>query len=188
MITARLQIGVLVLFVAAGVGLPGAQAAKPVAVIQSYERELSGVRAANPDVRLSIGREPSLSGERVLMVEYPAPSGDPAGRDVQCDAEARDWTGGRAISFQIKPARAVKLSVSFMDRHRVAYTAWTELQGGVWQLVRIPFAEIRPNPFFQFPDAKKAAPLDVSDVRFIAFAPQDDAAGTLTISRFVISQ
>jgi hypothetical protein len=161
---------------------------EPVAVIQAYENGLAGVRAANPEVRLSVGRDPAIANQPVLVVEYPAATGDPAGRDVQCTAETRDWTGGRAISFQIKPERAMKLSVSFMDRNRVAYTAWTGLQGGVWQLVRIPFSEIRPNPFFQFPGAKTGAPLDVSDVGFIAFAPQDEAAGRLAIGRFVISR
>src|SRR5262245_31070717 len=70
----------------------------------------------------------------------------------------------------------------------VAYTAWTELRGGVWQLVRIPFDEIRPNPFFQPPDAKTGAPLDVSDVKGIAFAPLDRTSGRLAIGRLVVSQ
>jgi hypothetical protein len=178
----------LVLLVAAGLWPVRPQDVRPVVVIQSYERELAGVRAANPDVRLSVGRDSSLPGERVLIVEYPARTADPAGRDVQCAAENHDWTGGSAIAFQIRPERALRLSVSFVDRNRVAYTAWTELKGAVWQVVRMPFAAIRPNPFFQPPGAKSGNPMDVSDVRFIAFAPQDDAAGRLTIGRFVVSR
>jgi hypothetical protein len=58
----------------------------------------------------------------------------------------------------------------------------------VWQQVRIPFEEIRPNPFFQPPDAKTGAPLDVSDVKAIAFAPQDQASGHLEIGKFVVSR
>jgi hypothetical protein len=65
------------------------------------------------------------------MVEYPAPTDDPAGRDVRCVAESQDWTGARAISFQIKPAHPLRFSLSFLDRNRVAYTAWTDLKGGV---------------------------------------------------------
>jgi Carbohydrate binding domain (family 11) len=121
-------------------------------------------------------------------VEYPIPTADPAGRDVRCAAENRDWTGGRAISFQIRPAHAMRLSVSFVDRNLVAYTAWTDLKAGVSQLIRIPFDEIRPNPFFQPPGAKTGAPLDVSDVKGIAFAPQDPTSGRLAIGRFVVSK
>jgi hypothetical protein len=161
--------------------------AKPVIVIQAYDNGLAGVRAANPDVHLSVDRDPSISDEHVLLVEYPAPTGDPAGRDVQCAAENQDWTGGRAISFQIKPSHPTRLSVSFLDRNRVAYTAWTELKGGVWQVVRIPFDEIRPNPFFQPPGAKTGAPLDVSEVKGIAFAPHDQTSGRLTIGKFVVT-
>jgi hypothetical protein len=159
-----------------------------VIVIQAYEEGLAGVRASNPDVHVSVARDPSIAAERVLIVEYPAPTVDPAGRDVQCAATNRNWTGGRAISFQVKPTEAVRLSVSFLDRNRVAYTSWIDLKGGMWQTVRIPFDEMRPNPFFQPPDAKRGAPLDVSEVEFIAFAPQDKMSGRLTISRIVVSQ
>jgi hypothetical protein len=124
----------------------------------------------------------------VLIVEYPVPTDDPAGRDVQCAAENQDWTAGHAISFQVKPSHSVRLSLSFFDRNRVAYTAWTDLTGGVWQLVRIPFDEIRPNPFFQPSDAKAGAPLDVSEVKGIAFAPHDRSSGRLLVGKFVVSQ
>jgi hypothetical protein len=143
--------------------------------------------ANNPDVHLSVGRDASISDERVLLVEYPAPTNDPAGRDVHCAAENHDWTGGRAIAFQIKPEHAMRLSLSLVDRNRVVYTAWTDLKGGEWQLVRIPFDEISPNPFFQPPDAKTGAPLDVSDVKGVAFAPQDKAPGHLSVGKFVVS-
>lgn len=162
--------------------------AKPVIVIQAYNDGLAGVRVGNPDIHLSLGRDPSVSEEHVLLVEYPVPTKDPAGRDVQCAAEHQDWTSGRAIIFQIKPAHPVKLSLSFIDRNRVAYTAWRDLKGGVWQLVRIPFDEIRPNPFFQPPDAKTGAPLDVSQVKGIAFAPHDQTSGALAIGKFVVSR
>jgi hypothetical protein len=159
-----------------------------VIVVHSFTDGLAGVHVANADVRLSVGRDPSLSDEPVLVVEYPGPTSEPAGRDVQCAAENTNWTAGRALSFQIKPDHAVRLSVSFRDRNHVAYTAWTELTGGVWQRVRIPFDEIRPNPFFQPPDAKTGAPLDVSDVTFVAFAPQDRTSGRLAMSRLVVSK
>ena len=67
--------------------------------------------------------------------------------------------------------------MSFVDRNRVVYTARTDLKADVWQPVRIPFDEIQPNQYFQPPDAKRGAPLDVSDVSFIAFAPQDQTSG-----------
>lgn len=159
---------------------------RSVIVIQDYRDELSRVRAANPNVKLRVARDPDLADEPVLLVEYPAPTGNPAERDVWCLAENQDWSGGRAISFQIKPAHALRISVSFMDRNRVAYTTWKELEAGMWQDVRISFDEIRPNPYFQPPDAKKDAPIDVSDVKAIGFAPQDGTAGELAVAKFVV--
>jgi hypothetical protein len=182
-----MRVGIVILStVIAAVGLEAVQG--PAAVIQTYEAGVSGACAANRDVHLSLGTDPSLRDQKVLLVEYPAPTGDPAGRDVRCEAEDQDWTIGRAISFQVKPAAPLRLSVSFLDRNSVAYTAWTDLQGGVWQAVRIPFADIRPNPYFQPPGAKTGAPLDVGDVKWIAFAPQDRSPGRLAIGPLVVSR
>jgi Carbohydrate binding domain (family 11) len=180
--------------IVAGAAQPGDQStrpknsteAPPVIVIQDYREGLAGVRAANTDVHLSIDRDPSIPGERILIVEYPAPTGDPAGRDVQCVAITQDWTTGRAVSFRIKPDQAMRLSFSFFDRNRVVYTTWIDLRPGVWQSIRIPFDMMRPNPFFQPPDAKGGAPIDVSDVKGIAFAPQDNAPGRLAIGSFYV--
>ena len=157
-------------------------------VIHAFGNGLAGVRAANPDVRLSVGREPSGPDEPVLQVAYPPPTGNPAGRDVQCEAENRNWSSGRAVSFQVKPAHALRLSVSFVDRNRVVYTSWADLKEGVWQTVRFAFADMKPNPYFQPPDAKQGSVIDVSDVAFIAFAPQDQTAGRLTVGRFVVEK
>jgi hypothetical protein len=162
--------------------------AAPVAVIQAYEDGVAGIRTVSPDVRVRVESDASVAGERVLIVEYPAPSGNPAERDVRCTAAPSNWTGGTAISFQVRPDHAVRLSVSFLDRNHVAYTAWRELKGGEWQEVRIPFDEVRPNPFFQPPDARTGLPVDVSEVGFIAFAPQDETSGRLTIGRFVVAK
>jgi hypothetical protein len=167
-----------------GVVLALTSHAGPPIGIRGFEDGLRGVRSANPEMKLSIDRD---SGEgHVLVVEYPAPSGDPAARDIWCEVENSDWSGTKQIVFNARAEHALKLSLSFMDRNRVAYTHWVELRGGEWQTVRIPFDQLRPNPYFQPPDAKKGAPLDVSEVRRIGFAPQDPAAGRLAIGQIVL--
>lgn len=155
-------------------------------IIRGYEEGLAAVRAANPEVELSDARDAELGDETVLLVDYPAATGNPGARDVWCEAENRDWSSGSAISFRVKPEAAIRISVSFIDRNKVAYTAWQDLEAGVWQSVRIAFDDIRPNPYFQPPGAKKGSPIDVSDILRIGFAPQSESAGHLAISRFVV--
>jgi Carbohydrate binding domain (family 11) len=155
-------------------------------VIRSYAEGLAGVRSANPETKLSVARDSAVSDGAVLLVEYPAATDNPAARDVWCEAERLDWTAGRAISFQAKPDHALRLSVSFIDRNRVAYTSWSDLRAGEWQTVRIAFEQIRPNPYFQPPGAQTGAPLDVSEVKAIGFAPQGPSSGRIALSRFVI--
>jgi hypothetical protein len=155
-------------------------------VIHAFTDGLSGIHTSNPDVKLSVDRDAADPDDPVLVIEYPKGGADPAARDVRCDAVNRDWTSGRAVAFRIKPAQAIKISVSFVDRNRVAYTTWAQLEAGVWQEVRIPFDEIRPNPYFQPAGARTGNPIDVSDVTAIAFAPHDQASGRLEISRLVV--
>ena len=155
-------------------------------VIHAYTEDVGGIRAVGANVRLRVGRDLALAGEPVLLVEYPAATNDPAARDVYVEAEHQDWSAARAIGFRVKPVHGIRLSVSFVDRNQVVYTAWTQLRGGVWQSVRIPFQDIHPNPYFQPPGARVGAPLDVGLVGRIGFAPHDTASGQLAISQFVL--
>ncbi|MFN8573090.1 MAG: carbohydrate binding domain-containing protein [Gemmatimonadaceae bacterium] len=156
-------------------------------MIQGFARGLASVRSTGPGMQLSLGIDPHSKDDVVLQVKYPAPNGNPAARDVWCDAETRDWASARAISFRVKPEHALRLSVSFQDRLGVAYTSWVDLRAGEWQTVRVAFSDIRPNPYFQPPNARLGMPIDVSDVARIGFAPQDQAAGSLEIGRLVLT-
>jgi hypothetical protein len=168
------------------VAAPAQDGSKQSLLIHTFENGLAGVRARNPDVHLTIGRDPSGPDESVIFVEYPAPTTDPAGRDVRCDAQSQDWSSGRAISFQVKPSHDMRLSISFFDRNGVVYTAWANLKADAWQPVEVAFDEVRPNPYFQPPGAKLGSAIDVSDVSFIAFAPQDQTSGRLAVGKITV--
>jgi hypothetical protein len=165
--------------------LAAAVSVQPALVIHAFNAGLDGVTSSQ-GVRLGVSRDESI-GQPVLLVEYPEPTGDPAGRDVRCTVENQNWTAGNAIAFVVNPDHPLRLSVSFIDRNGVVYTAWKDLDGGVWQPVRIPFDKIQPNPYFQPPGARTGAPIDVSEVRMVAFAPQDKTAGRLKISSLYLS-
>jgi len=167
--------------------LAAALSVQPALVIHGFDDGPYGLSAVNPYVRIRVTPDTSI-GQTVLVVEYPEPTNDPAGRDVRCSVENPNWTAGKAIAFQAKPDHALRLSVSFIDRNGVVYTAWRDLRGGVWQPVRIPFDRIQPNPYFQPPGVKTGAPIDVSEVRMIAFAPQDKTAGRLKLTTLLVSQ
>src|SRR5262249_7574057 len=103
-------------------GTPALTSAREsVVTIRGFEHGPAGRRAANQSMALGVGRDPAIPNEQVLFVDYPRASSDPAGRDVRCDAEQRNWAAGRAIAFRVKPSRATRLSVSFVDRNNVAY-------------------------------------------------------------------
>jgi hypothetical protein len=148
---------------------------------------LPGVHAANRDIKLSLAPDPTDRDRSILAVDYPAPTADPAGRDIWLDSETADWTPARTIEFRVKSDSAMRLSISFVDRNGVAYTSWTDIEAGDWRAVRIPFSEIRPNPYFQPPGAKLGASMDISNVARLGFAPQTRSIGRLAISRILLS-
>ena len=153
-----------------------------IAVVHTFKNGLAGT-LANDAVKLRIIADSAAIRDSVLVVEYSAPNGNPAARDVRLEAEHTSWSEGTALRFEARPEHASRISVSFVDRNGVAYTAWKNLRGGMWQTVRVGFDEIRPNPYFQPPGAKLGSRIDVSEVKWMAFAPQDSEAGRLEIRR-----
>jgi hypothetical protein len=154
-------------------------------VLQAFERGTDIVRA-RPAVTLRVVTDVEIPTERVLVVEYPPPSDDPASRDIWIDTEQRDWSKGRAIEFEARSEHPTRLSISFLDGNRVAYMSGTDLPGTGWHTVRVVFDSIRPNPYFQPPDAKQGAKLDVRDVGGVGVSPQDRSAGRLWIRKLLL--
>ena len=158
--------------------------AQAVIVINSLATPAS-VRVNSPDVHVAIGSDATLPGERVLTVVYPAAGANPAARDVQVVAEKTDWSGGRGLVFRAKAEHPTRMSISFVDRNHVAYTAYVNLGTG-WQQVAIAFDQMQPKLFFQPPDAKTGSAIDVSDVKVIGFAPQEKSDGRLSVTAFTV--
>jgi hypothetical protein len=161
-------------------------AAQAAAIIINSLTAPATVRVNTASVQAVIGSDASRPGERVLTVIYPAASANPAARDVQIAAEKTDWSGGQGIVFHAKAEHPMRISISFIDRNHVAYTAYVNLTSNNWEQVAIAFDQIEPNAFFQPPDAKKGSAIDVSDVKFIAFAPQEKGAGQVAVTAFTV--
>ena len=128
-------------------------------------------------MKLRVDRDSTAGGEPVLLIDYPARSSDPAGRDVYFEAAHRD--GQREARSAPHQFIACNLGVRLVSRpesrcvHRVdGIEARRGTRSGSGSAM---FGE---NPYFQPPDANRGAPLDVSDVGGIGLAPQDSASGT----------
>jgi hypothetical protein len=146
------------------------------------------VNCSNPQVHLSVARDPELANEPTLVVDYPLSTGRPDERDIWLDVEHTNWSQGAGICFLARPSSALRLSVSFMGTNGVAYTAWANLDAGAWQPVKILFVDIRPNPYFQPPGINPNAPINVSLVKQLGFAPQDKGPGRIAISKVQLCQ
>jgi hypothetical protein len=156
----------------------------PFQVARSHLRGLAGVRTGTA-VTLSLAEDPASHGERVLAVEYLAAQG-PADRDTWCEVDVRDWSGAVAFGLWVRSDRPLHMSFSFFDGNNVAYTGWADVGAGAWEAVRVSLATIRPNPYFQRPDAKLGAPPDLRDIAAVAFAPQVPGSGRFLVGDVVL--
>jgi hypothetical protein len=95
-----------------------------------------------------------------------------ANLDVWATLPGSDLRGASSLTFRIKPDSALALSVSFMDGNHTGYTQQTEpLTPGAWQKVVLPLYKFWHNPFGP-PGDKPGAPLDLSRVDALGFAPR----------------
>jgi hypothetical protein len=54
-------------------------------VIQDYKNGFAGVHTADSGIRLSLRGDSTRVGDSLLVVDYPARTADPAGRDIRLD-------------------------------------------------------------------------------------------------------
>lgn len=157
---------------------------EPLQVVRSHLRGLGGVRSGKA-VTLSLAEDPTSHGDRLLAVEYLAAQG-PADRDTWCDVDVRDWSGAAAFGLRVLSEQPLHMSLSFFDGNNVAYTAWADVRAGAWEDVRVSLETIRPNPYFQRPDAKLGGPPDLRDIAALAFAPQVPGPGRFLVGDLVL--
>lgn len=153
-------------------------------IVRSHFRGLAGIHTGKA-VTASLTEDPAAQGERTLAIDYQAAQG-PADRDTWFDVDLHDWSGAVAVGLRIRSEQPLHMSLSFFDGNRVAYTAWADVRAGAWQDVRVSLETIRPNPYFQRPDAKVGAPLDLRDIEMLAFAPQVPGPGRLLVGDLVL--
>lgn len=78
----------------------------------------------------------------------------------------QDWSGAKRITLRVKSDAPVSVELAFNDANQNAYVApaVNSAAGKGWQVLEVPFAGFQLNPYYQPPQAKKGAALDLGKI------------------------
>lgn len=77
----------------------------------------------------------------------------------------QDWSGAKSLKLMVKSGAPVELELAFNDANQNAYLAPSVTTAGKgWQELEVPFSGFHLNEYYQPPQAKKGAALDLSHV------------------------
>jgi hypothetical protein len=126
-------------------------------------------------MRLDINHgAPGMEGVAGLL-DYDLKTDGWCGEWIRAGAEwkGQDWAGAKAIVVEAWCAEPVVLQVAFNDANQNAYMADAEaLPAGQWKALRLPLKAFSLNPYYQPPQAKKGAKLDLSRVETFNLSPR----------------
>ena len=76
-----------------------------------------------------------------------------------------DWSSAKTLSLRVKSERPEQLSFAFNDANQCAYTVDLPItQGKGWETLSVPMKAFKLNEYYQPPQAKKGAALDLTHI------------------------
>ncbi len=84
----------------------------------------------------------------------------------------QDWTGAKDMVLEVYSETPLEFNLGFNDAGQCAYVAQSPpTKGKGWEKIVIPFDYFKLNPYYQPPEAKKGAALDLSHIETFNLAP-----------------
>jgi hypothetical protein len=88
------------------------------------------------------------------------------------DWNGQDWRGMRVLRFRLRTSQVLRLQLGFNDANQNAYVATVSVPpSAAWQWVDLPFSSFQLNPYYQPPEAKRGAVLNLSRIETLNIAP-----------------
>jgi hypothetical protein len=100
------------------------------------------------------------------------------------DWKGQDWGGAKAILIEAWCAEPVALQAAFNDANQGAYVADAgTLSAGLWTTLKAPLKAFQLNAYYQPPQAKKGAALDLSRVDSFNLSPLTEGKHQVWVRR-----
>lgn len=128
-------------------------------------------------VALALKDEEGRKGNKVAVIDYDLKPGGWCGYWMRAgdDWNGQDWTGAKSVELRVHSREPIVLELAFNDANQNAYlsTAGTTAGKG-WETLKVPFSSFVLNPYYQPPQSKKGAALDLSHVETFNVAPKTE--------------
>lgn len=93
-----------------------------------------------------------------------------------------DWRAAKSLSVRVKSARPEEMTVAFNDLNQVAYIAdLPKTQGKGWETLSVPMSAFKVNEYYQPPQAKKGAALDLSHIESLNIGLRTPGKGSVEV-------
>jgi hypothetical protein len=100
-----------------------------------------------------------------------------------------DWSKAKTLNLRVESSQPETLSVAFNDANQVAYTVdLPTTKGKGWETLSIPMGAFEVNKYYQPPQAKKAAVLDLSRIESFNVGLHNAGKGSIKVDDLTLGE
>ena len=142
-------------------------------------------------ISLTLKDEIGVRGNQVGVVDYDMKPKSWCGYWMRAgdDWSGQDWSGAKELELRVYSREPLQLQVAFNDANQNAYVGEAVGTAGKgWELLKVPFASFALNAYYQPPQAKKGAPLDLSHVETFNLAPLTEGKHSFQVDDVILNK
>jgi hypothetical protein len=105
------------------------------------------------------------------------------------DWMGQDWNGAKSVELRVYSKEPLVLELAFNDANQNAYLSTGGVTTGKgWETLKVPFSSFVLNPYYQPPQAKKGAALDLSHVETFNVAPKTEGKHSFQVDDILLQK
>lgn len=140
-------------------------------------------------VTMKVVDDPDKKGGQVCRIDYKLDPKGWGGAWMRAGQTwgGQDWSGGKTLKLRVRSDAPVDLELAFNDANQNAYTApAVHYDGKGWQTLAVPMAGFHLNEYYQPPESKKGAPLDLGRIESFNIGVKSSGSGRVYVDDVVL--
>jgi hypothetical protein len=142
-------------------------------------------------ISVSLKEEAGKKGNKVAVLDYDLKPAGWCGAWMRAgdDWTGQDWNGAKSVELRVYSKEPLQLELAFNDANQNAYlSTGGATTGKGWETLKVPFSSFVLNPYYQPPQAKKGAALDLSHVETFNVAPKTEGKHSFQVDDILLQK
>ncbi len=142
-------------------------------------------------IEMSLENDQEGQGNKLGVFHYDLKTDGYCGYWIRAGQEwgGQDWRGAKTLTVDVYSDAPVELKFGFNDANQSAYSCDLPCtKAGVWEKVSVPFSALKLNKYYQPPEAKKGAALDLSHIETFNLGPETHGKNVFKVREVVIEK